>query len=925
MVASLARAGSPEAAETIQVRPDMACEVNHVDGIQKIFGGCVNGSTRDLGGEEIRALHLNSARAYLWGLMGLPERDGYVSYPRTPWLVAQYGGKSLSREESFAAWDRFYRQDFEALMEQWYQHGMPQNDQLYQLELFRKWDLTSGIVLHTSLDGSADRHPEAVNAFYKAYVDTLRRHAPWVKPDFIMFENEPDYSHWSGQFATTGESVDTFIRAFNRLETYFRENLQPIRLVGPSLSDAMFFSWAGWRNWTLPVLRDFNNVETFNYHVYGRGAGEHLAWLEMLQAAGESIRGVRPRAVITEANLTPNKSPEEDSYRWEAEHLFMALANPDKVALRTYFMLAYPDMPDTNSLLRKRDGKFAPSLVYWLYWTLADLRGSLRWVRPPGNRDLKVCASSPSDSELVVAVFNSGKEAREVVIDPGFEPSAGVESLTIRSVDTTDGRFEHGETVLAGGAAGKAFPLSAGGVASFHWKLSKPMAAVKGRMSEREYYGRDTAVSLNKKKDFVIETPAIPSGAIQPFLRIGLMTDDELAARRIEYALNGSRGRVSWDDQPTFLNESGKAANTWWVEVPLSPDTVKESNVLSFVNLDARYTLMFASIVYREFPSGKGRETWFANWTENQRKIIPLALRVSKRLMAGGSVPLGLGIKNNSAEAVTYKLTWRLPAGAAFADGPMTQEVSIPAGGEQKVARKVEVANVTQITSGDIEVEVAAEGRAKQSLSQNVTLYPRLEALRLASAPQMDGGISGWESIPEVRGRMEGLETSVRFAWDEKNLYALLQVRGDVRPTGADALSNYWMNDSVEIFVDLLNSKRRVYGVSDFQAFFCPVGPGGAPALGGLVPRSVRDDSIEVQPPRVEPSFQVVSRNLDGGGYSLECAMPWSALDPKFVARKGAELGFDVALNHDKAGGSILGAQGKAYAAPNQWGILTLR
>jgi hypothetical protein len=924
--------------ETLVIDPAISWAVNGTGQVQSIFGGVVNGSSRDEGIDYIRELNLNSSRAFLWG----PGRPGHGF--KSPWYAAQYGGKPVTREEAFAKWDAFYEAgEFPRQMQEWWDQGYPRNSQIYQTELYKKWGFDGDVVLHNELDGSADRHPDAVNVYYQAYLDTVTAKAPWMKVRFLQFQNEPNYSHWTGQFASDKEASATLIRCFNRLDTFLRAEHRETTLLGPCLASSAFFSWTGWRDWTLPVLREFKHVDYFNYQVYGKGAGENMAWLSMLQAAGEALRDVRPRGVITETNLTPGAIVGSQTFRWESENLFMALEHPDKIALRTFFLLAYPNLktrqPERGTnILNMQDGELKPSVVYWIYWVLAGTRGDMLWVTRPANPDVRVIASKPAANRITLSLRNSGEDPVTLMLSPG--QAGQVKEVLSRWTYMEDETIFHGEQPLVSEADGAvSVTLRPGEVRSVAWRFADALPAPVANLDEREYFSTRTALGIRENTGVTVNVPGPPAENEVAFLRLGVKTDDVLMARELDYSLNGKPGRVIWASQPQFvLSRFGGFPNTWWVEVPLAPGQAADAvNRLTFPEPDANYRLLFASIVYKPFPDARAADAWReARAAGSAGESIRAGLRLEGSLYGGEDTPLELTLANDTPRPVNYDVAWKLPPSIST-PGTRSGEtapasVRLESGEHKTLDLSLGVSGrLAEIDEGVVRLMVEdADSHVKRTLSRNVRVYP---ALRAAGMPiPADAGLTDEfvRTVPVSREWSEGtLSATTRMAWDSRALLVAVTVNGAGEPQAAATLNDFWRADSIEVFMDLDNDKAQSFNRDDFQLFFCPVGPGGDPKpVAGIVGRQVRDDSVANTGPRLEPRFTV--RRLPApGGYTIVCVIPWKVLKPDFSPSAGGLVGCNLSLTARHASGtfdarSIVGAKGKFYDRPDGWSVLRL-
>jgi|GEM_PF-1313692 len=119
-------------------------------------------------------------------------------------------------------------------------------------------------------------------------------------------------------------------------------------------------------------------------------------------------------------------------------------------------------------------------------------------------------------------------------------------------------------------------------------------------------------------------------------------------------------------------------------------------------------------------------------------------------------------------------------------------------------------------------------------------------------------------------------------AWDSTNLYVAVNVFDEsVIPNGSDP-NNLWSEDTVELFIDGDNKKSSSYDANDYQIF---IGNSGAVKVskqgGGDTSAFAGAIHVATQPAD------------DGRGYSVEVAIPWSAIGVTNPA-EGTVIGFDV-------------------------------
>jgi len=164
---------------------------------------------------------------------------------------------------------------------------------------------------------------------------------------------------------------------------------------------------------------------------------------------------------------------------------------------------------------------------------------------------------------------------------------------------------------------------------------------------------------------------------------------------------------------------------------------------------------------------------------------------------------------------------------------------------------------------------------------------------------KINGLADGWPGRPPehiggehlaVGKDAKGLEGSFKIAWDAENLYILINATDPTPLNNDNKGASLWAGDCVELFIGsekidqpgtLLFTDRHVL-------------------LGGQA--VVTADSTHVINAAVQPKIPMVTvPSVDGSGYTLEAAIPWSALD--FKPAENSELLFDIAIDDAAAGG----------------------
>jgi len=180
------------------------------------------------------------------------------------------------------------------------------------------------------------------------------------------------------------------------------------------------------------------------------------------------------------------------------------------------------------------------------------------------------------------------------------------------------------------------------------------------------------------------------------------------------------------------------------------------------------------------------------------------------------------------------------------------------------------------------------------------------------SAQEADAEIPMVSSVPIIDGQMESVwlyaeehkianaiqaassdadcSGSWRAYWDSQYLYVFIDVNDDAVVGDSTTLGDKYNDDSVEIFVDVGNTKATTYDDNHFQYRF-----GWDPAdptLGTL--GADHGSSLD----GIDRAFSVTST-----GYSVEARVPWSILYPTGGPAMGDLMGFDAQINDDDDGG----------------------
>jgi len=132
----------------------------------------------------------------------------------------------------------------------------------------------------------------------------------------------------------------------------------------------------------------------------------------------------------------------------------------------------------------------------------------------------------------------------------------------------------------------------------------------------------------------------------------------------------------------------------------------------------------------------------------------------------------------------------------------------------------------------------------------------------------------------------EDLSASFKTTWDNQALYLLVDVVDD-KPI--DDSVEFWLDDSVEVFIDADNGKSTVYEDNDYQYYFTWEGSRFTAASNQGESRHNKMEGVETT---ATPTDK---------GYRFLITFPWSTLG--VTARTGTRIGFDVHVNDDDDGG----------------------
>ncbi len=168
------------------------------------------------------------------------------------------------------------------------------------------------------------------------------------------------------------------------------------------------------------------------------------------------------------------------------------------------------------------------------------------------------------------------------------------------------------------------------------------------------------------------------------------------------------------------------------------------------------------------------------------------------------------------------------------------------------------------------------------------------------SVPQTDQPLTlkdekGWSALPsqaiehvdyDAPASPEDLSASFRTAWDKEALYLLVDVTDD---KAIDDSTEFWRDDTVEVFIDADNGKSNTYEDNDYQYYFSWEGSRFTAA-------SSQGES------RHNKMLHVLTGTTPTDkGYRFLVKFAWSTLG--VTPHPGVKVGFDVHVDDDDDGG----------------------
>ena len=911
----------------IRVHPQWIQSIGGYDQIQALFGGNTNGESRGGANELLRELNLNTSRLHLW-----PETYGApkaMQSPTTPYFVKQFGTVGgymtpVPEDQVEAAWDKWFKLDFSTFIDPTIANGVanPRGGSMAsQLVLQKEWNSTDNIIFYAThkMDASAVRNSEGVSRYFEQYLDAVGKYAPWLNVTFAQLYNEPNYSWYVDSYGgDTQKAVQGCVELFNKVDGHLRQTHPKTRLLGPCLASSKFFSWGGWGEWTIPFIKHTQyDLEYYNYHNYDTAAVSHLAWVQMLQAQAELLGKVRPRAVVTEMNDDATIRVAANKFEWWSEQLFYAMENPDKFHALEYFLTVWRENMKGN--LVYSDGNiYHPTDTYWLYWALRNTRGKLRHVTMPTLKDLKVIACSPRENQLVLSLFNNTGRTVDINLDSGLTDQSAIKQLVRYAAWKDHDTVEHIQQTLVSDSNIQ-IQIKSGEVQSYVWDLSKPLPSSLSTLNQNEYYAQSVAQKFNQTGFKTrVALPRLPMPDETVSLRFAVFSDDVLAAKGMTISVNGYKKAVAWTDAPREREHSQRTL--WWMEIPVPRGVITSDNALTLSEVDTDYRLMFASLVYRGQPDEQEAKRLEIQQLSDANNRVSVRFAPIPGLVEGQVKDWSLELLNRSDKPVNCKMTIAVPQGIELNMPSLNQTMTIPAGAMKRLPGTIVARHCQAIKLQRLLVNLQTDAGTMRDYHVTVCTYPQRQASYMKQQPVIDGRIDEWSNSKMVQVQTGNKAASLQLGWDERNLYFAATVNIGHAPVQPEIASQFWKGDVLELFVDPGNKKNRLYSQTDGQFYFCPYNTTEGKAASGRCLRIRKAESVVHNGTQNDGPWQFAYQ-VNAQGYVLECALPWSCLDPEFKAQVGAKVGMDAAIRGFK---SLFGTENKPFDTPASWGILTL-
>jgi LmbE family N-acetylglucosaminyl deacetylase len=290
----------------------------------------------------------------------------------------------------------------------------------------------------------------------------------------------------------------------------------------------------------------------------------------------------------------------------------------------------------------------------------------------------------------------------------------------------------------------------------------------------------------------------------------------------------------------------------------------------------------------------------------------------------GTVTPVAIEVTNRGPQPVRGELAFELPAGVTLESAA---PYAVAPGATATVNARLSVtaaARSGQRNTAQLPFSVAVPGGGRDRAE--IYAIPAGAAPRLTRRPVVDGQLDDlpaptvsigaedrwWRRAPDSPA---DLSAETRLGWDAENLYVGVHVRDEAVACNIppDDVKSQLRSDAVGITVDPTGSSRDTSTTLQFAAFPCTTAGWGA--------RGFRDADARPGPIELTATGAKVAAVKTEDGYTLEVALPWSAMPAR--PRPGATIGLNVVLydgdQQDARPGANISETGLAWSA-FEWG-----
>ncbi len=206
-------------------------------------------------------------------------------------------------------------------------------------------------------------------------------------------------------------------------------------------------------------------------------------------------------------------------------------------------------------------------------------------------------------------------------------------------------------------------------------------------------------------------------------------------------------------------------------------------------------------------------------------------------------------------------------------------------------------APVTQRAGRPLQLTLAAG----QSKPQPITVATDVLPVTRRASVTVDGNAKDWKDVPvivvDTRGHIQppdpagwngpqDLSARASLAWDDRNLYMLVRVTDDKHVT--PNLQAYWVSDSLQIAVDIMNDARETAGFDDDDREY------------GVVVDAKGTHIYQTHPRDPRPNFHASAKRT-GSETVYEMAFPWADLGRR--PRPGMVFSLNFIANENDGAG----------------------